>query len=55
MYVKQVYSQRGLNVQKYILPLASPKVLSLENEKKSILSFCILLVYPYLCIPHDVE
>ena len=27
-----------------IVPLASPKVLSLENEKKSKLSFCILLV-----------
>ena len=25
------------------------KVLSLENEKKSKLSFCILLAYSYLC------
>ena len=32
-----------------IRTLAPPKVLSLENEKKSKLSFCILLVYSYLC------
>ncbi len=26
------------------------KVLSLDNEKKSKLSFCIVLAYSYLCI-----
>ena len=29
--------------------LASPKVLSFENEKKNKFSFCILLTYSYLC------
>lgn len=32
-----------------IVPLASPKVLSLEKEKKSKFSFCFLLAYAYLC------
>ena len=34
---------------RFALSLASPKILSLENEKKSELSFCILLAYSYLC------
>ena len=31
------------------VPLASSKVLSLKNEKKSKHSFCISLTYSYLC------
>ena len=34
---------------RFALSLASPKILSLENENKSELSFCILLAYSYLC------
>ncbi len=33
----------------FFVPLASPKVLSLGNEKKSLLFFCISLAYAYLC------
>ena len=34
---------------RFALSLTSSKILSLENEKKSELSFCILLAYSYLC------
>ena len=34
---------------RFFVPLASPKVLSLGNKKKSELSFCISLTYSYLC------
>ena len=46
---KATNSFNSFSLYQIFRTLAPPKVLSLENEKKSKLSFCILLVYSYLC------
>ena len=38
-----------MSIQNNIVPLASPKVLSLDNKNKITFLFCIVLAYSYLC------
>ena len=49
--VSQYLNKLGFSFNlQYLSPLV--KVLSLENEKKNLFSFCIFLAYSYLCTPN---